>query len=719
MFKAKYLLLLSLPLVLGVLFSLLTPTAHTSALAISNFTNYVIDDAVFRDSNSMGSGAAGAQAIQNFLNSEGSGLAGFSDVENCGSPGGAHYSYYATYYACGQRASAAQIIYAVGQAYGISPRVILATLQKEQSLVTTPNPTASQLNCAMGYLSCTGASGFFNQVDNGTWQFKTDMELGSGNNWWGYTPASYPCNGATHLYNNALKGGNNVTFSDDNGTPYRNITLADMSTATLYCYTPYVYNNPNGSFGNPQFGTTGLYYSGSYNFVKSFVTWWGTTYTPQFQATFAGESGFPTLVQGQSAAAYLRYYNTGNQPWYDDVSAPQYGTYAVHLATSNPLNVGSPFSAFWPTRNRAAGTFAHVYESDGVTLAANQHVVMTGQMVEFDFSFSVSPSMTPGSYQEFFQPILEGSALWNMSGVAWIGVTVQPITFQAAYAGQSAYPTMIEGQQSSAYFRYRNTGNEPWYDDVSGAQYHTYPVHLGTSNPPNGASPFSAGWPTNNRATGTFAHVYESDGVTLAVNQHIAQPGQIVEFDFTFTTPGNLPAGYYQEFFQPILEGSIFWNMSGVAWSGVTVQQPTFQATYAGQSAYPTIARGQSSAAYFRYQNTGNEPWYDDVSAPQWGTYAVHLATSSPLNRASSFSGTWPTTNRATGTFAHVYLSDGVTLATNQHVALPGQIVEFDFTLSAPGGLTPGSYQEFFQPILEGSAFWNMNGVAWSRVTVT
>jgi len=426
MFKTRYFLLLSLPLVLGVLFSLLSPAVHTSALATSNFTDHLIDDSVFRDRNSMGTGAGGAQAIQNFLSAEGSGLAGFSDVENCGSTSGPHYSYYATYYACGQRASAAQIIYAAGQAYGINPRVILATLQKEQSLVTTPNPTAAQLNCAMGYLSCGSVSGFFNQVDNGTWQFKTDMELGSGNNWWGYTPASYPCNGATRLYNNALKGGNNITFSDDNGTPYRNITLANMSTATLYCYTPYVYNNPNGLFGKPQFGTTGLYYSGTYNFVNSFVTWWGSTYTSPFQASFAGQSGYPTIIRGNSTNSVLRYQNTGNQPWYDDVSAPQYNTYPVHLATSNPINNSSPFSAFWPTRNRATGTFAHVYQSDGVTLSADQHVAQQGQIVEFNFSFSVSPNMPTGFYTQFFQPVLEGSgSLWNMGGVAWFNMAVQ------------------------------------------------------------------------------------------------------------------------------------------------------------------------------------------------------------------------------------------------------------------------------------------------------
>src|SRR5665213_1546631 len=115
---------------LGLLF------AHPGGAAAQppyNYTNYLMDDAVFTAPNTMT-----AQDIQTFLQNEGSGLAGFSDIEDCGSPSGAHYAFYATYYACGQRPSAAQIIYSAAQAYGINPKAILATMEKEQSLVTTP-----------------------------------------------------------------------------------------------------------------------------------------------------------------------------------------------------------------------------------------------------------------------------------------------------------------------------------------------------------------------------------------------------------------------------------------------------------------------------------------------------------------------------------------------------------------------------------------------------
>jgi hypothetical protein len=242
-------------------------SSHVSAASL-NYTDHPMDDSLFRASFTMT-----AQDIQNFLVSKNSGLANFTDVEDCGSPSGGHYSFYATYYHCGTRQVAAQIIYDAAQAYGINPQAILATMQKEQSLITTPNPIASQINYAMGY-GCPDSggcsfAGFFNQVDNGTWQFRTDVELSSGRNYWGYTPASYPCNHSTRYYNNPLVPGQDVIFIDDYGTGYARFVIPNASTATLYCYTPHVFP-----------GSGQEYYSGSYWFVYYFAQWFGGSATP-------------------------------------------------------------------------------------------------------------------------------------------------------------------------------------------------------------------------------------------------------------------------------------------------------------------------------------------------------------------------------------------------------------------------------------------------------
>jgi hypothetical protein len=80
--------------------------------------------------------------------------------------------------AFGIERSAAEIIYNASQAYKINPKWILATLQKEQSLVTDTAPTQGDLDWAMGYAVCDSCSkddpalqkfkGFGAQVDRAT-----------------------------------------------------------------------------------------------------------------------------------------------------------------------------------------------------------------------------------------------------------------------------------------------------------------------------------------------------------------------------------------------------------------------------------------------------------------------------------------------------------------------------------------------------------------------
>ncbi len=405
MLKNKYLftLLLIFPI---MLFFTIIKIPKTYAQTQFNGTTYLISDSAFQ-----ASGTMTASQIQNFLVNEGSGLASFSTVENCSSTtvpadDSAGYS-------CGISEPASQIIYDAAQNYSINPEVILATLQKEQSLITTPNPTSSQLNYAMGY-GCPDSGncydpGFFAQIDNATWQFRYDIEAINGQNYQGYTASQYPCTGSPPTYYNApLITGNNITFYDDYGNAYATFVMPNAATATLYCYTPHVYP-----------GSSAEYFSGNYYFDYYFNLWF-----TQFSALYSSQSSYPTIVQGQTATAYIKYMNDGYSPWYDDISAPQYNTYPVHLATSNPINYSSPFSATWPANDRPSGTFAAVYNSNGTTLATNQHVAQPGQIVEFDFTFTAPSNLPPGYYQEYFQPILEGSTMWNMGGQAWLGVTV-------------------------------------------------------------------------------------------------------------------------------------------------------------------------------------------------------------------------------------------------------------------------------------------------------
>lgn len=88
----------------------------------------VITDANFRAKDSMSE-----EDVQRFLDAQPGALGGYSAPDHSG-----------------QRKSAARIIVEAAQAWNISPKVILATMQKEQSLIADATPSQNQLDWAMG-----------------------------------------------------------------------------------------------------------------------------------------------------------------------------------------------------------------------------------------------------------------------------------------------------------------------------------------------------------------------------------------------------------------------------------------------------------------------------------------------------------------------------------------------------------------------------------------
>jgi len=235
----------------------------------------IISDAVFFDALSMDAGA-----IQSFLNAKG------ASCSNGEMPCLKNYradtadqvrdSYCAGYRGAAQE-TAATIIAKVGVSCGISPRVLLVLLDKEQSLVSRTAPTTYAYEHATGMgcpdtASCNPAfAGFVSQVyfaarqyqkyrvDASSYRYKAGRV-----NTIGYAPA-------TAAYNNL----NNARC----GTV--DVRIANQATAGLYNYTPYV---PNQAALNAQLGTgddCSTY--GNRNFWNFFTSWFGST-----QSTGAG-----------------------------------------------------------------------------------------------------------------------------------------------------------------------------------------------------------------------------------------------------------------------------------------------------------------------------------------------------------------------------------------------------------------------------------------------
>src|ERR1039458_8100627 len=121
--KAKFLYILTISLLIFVALGIVSPKNVHAQSAYSN--SNLINDAVYLNSNSMNQ----AQ-IQLFLVSQDSYLASYSSYSGRDNA----------------NVLASQIIYEASQDYGINPQVIMATIQKEQSLITDPSPAQSQLD---------------------------------------------------------------------------------------------------------------------------------------------------------------------------------------------------------------------------------------------------------------------------------------------------------------------------------------------------------------------------------------------------------------------------------------------------------------------------------------------------------------------------------------------------------------------------------------------
>lgn len=175
----------------------------------------------------------------------------------------------------GVRKSASEIIHRVSQEFIISPKFILTKLQKEQSLVTDPDPVPNQYGWATGYAVCdscnvndSGVSrfkGFAKQIDSMARQFRQ-----------GYLP-DLEENGQTQT---GIAPGRPVMINGVEVTP------ANDATAAMYTYTPHlegnrnfwtIYNNwfdvadyPSGTLlRNVQDGTTWLVKFGRRRLIES------------------------------------------------------------------------------------------------------------------------------------------------------------------------------------------------------------------------------------------------------------------------------------------------------------------------------------------------------------------------------------------------------------------------------------------------------------------
>jgi len=160
----------------------------------------------------------------------------------------------------GGELTAAEIIDRVQRACGISAKVLLVTLQKEQSLVsgrTARAPSPEQLGAAMGArcpddAACDpGIAGFAEQVVQGA----TDLKS--------YSASLFMRQPGTHY----------IAYSPDPACGGADVQISNHATAALYNYTPY---QPNPAALAARWGTGDSCSAyGNRNFALYWALWFG------------------------------------------------------------------------------------------------------------------------------------------------------------------------------------------------------------------------------------------------------------------------------------------------------------------------------------------------------------------------------------------------------------------------------------------------------------
>lgn len=367
----------------------------------------IIDDAIFYNSGTMST-----SQVQDFLNAKvptcDTYHAKSSSPNDSGPPYTCLKNYsqstpsksansYCSAYTGGTK-SAARIIHDVGKACGVSQKVIIVLLQKEQSLITDTWPWDIQYKTATGY-GCPDSTGcdsqyygFFNQVYLAAKQFKRYRANPSG-------------------YNFRAGFTNSIQYNPNTACGSSDVYINNQATAGLYNYTPY---QPNQAALNNLYGTGNSCSAyGNRNFWRLFIDWFGSTKVNVASYAWSVVSKETFLDPGMTKKFTSKTTVEPNDKIYARIKAKNtgYSTWSqvfLRLGTYSPSDRNSIFEdSSWPDSHRPT----QLLES----------TVASGQIGTFEFILD-APAST-GGYKESFNAVAE-SRTWLNDGNADFSINV-------------------------------------------------------------------------------------------------------------------------------------------------------------------------------------------------------------------------------------------------------------------------------------------------------
>ncbi len=613
----------------------------SNALAYNN--NNVMDDGIFDNSSSMS-----ASDIDTWLNNNFGSTSCISTAHGFAAPDVTGYSASSGLFSFGGDVSAGTVIAHTAHVYGLNPRVILSTLQKEESLVSGASGCSTlRYSAAMGYncpdntvlsdysgfelysingspiTSVSGTCvqtqsghqpmvGFSRQVIVASWSLKFSEQRSEGNTSWDVQLTNYPNSG--NVWDNsddpstcysgpmtqgfrAVCSGGPTNFYDGSWTIDSTAIHIDTgATAALYRYTPHF-------SGNQSFDNIFQSWFGSVFDIYSWSVLSQNTYTDSSHTAWADSS---SLAPGQKVYAIVTARNTGDTTWSNS-------TNPVRLATTSPQDRTSSFcdmsdSPTWVSCNRAA--------------TMDEASVAPGGTATFEFWYKAPNA--GGTFNEHFSLVTDGLSWMNDPGLYFHTVVQSIYTWsivsQASFtdASKSVWAdssALTLGNKVYLVVKAKNTGNITWLN--SGAN----PTRLGVSNPQDRTSSFcdmsdSPTWVSCNRAA--------------TMDEASVAPGGTATFEFWYKPS---QTGTFREYFTPVVDGITWMNNLGLNYfttvnfdtSGTSTTLGTNQSLNSGQFLVSTDGRFK-----LIMQSDGNLVLYS-INRPLWSS----RTDGRPVTRAS------------------------------------------------------------------------------------
>ncbi|MEX0748991.1 MAG: hypothetical protein WD467_02155 [Candidatus Saccharimonadales bacterium] len=645
----------------------------------------IIDDTVFTNKNAMSE-----SQIQAFLEAKGSTC--LKDFRTLALYDDNNDGYGDEPYGRGNdnnKVLASKLIYQAAQIYDINPQVILATLEKEQRLITRNDCPSWRYNTALGY-GCpdtepcsVSAYGFTRQIDYGVWHFRgfyddnltyVPYSPGVRKVYFHPGPCRVPASGGgCDEYYGQYKNNPDINYCGST-----NVNIKNRATASLYSYTPY---QPNQASLDAFPGTGDRCSSyGNRNFWFFFTNWFGSTsgpfYTLESQTLPDGE-----IAYGEVVSVQFKIKNNSSLTWYSDGNLPQ-GQRAFRLMTTgykNTVFANTSDPAWMGTQNQVKMVEASV---------------APGQIATFNFTLKAP--------QQSLSHTIDMVLVHN--GVRVYTDTVMSVAVKSipdyAYETVSieAPRGILPGDGNFITVKLKNTGVETWHSDDNRPPG-VRPIRLAASGYRN--SPFA--YPRTSSAwLGTRNQI--------KLQEPKVAPGEVGTFRATIFAP-------YQEIkehehnFRLVLDGEKFIPGLNIP---VTISVPPIIPRYSivSTSGVPsTLSTGEQATFSVTVRNEGNMIWRNarrkvPSDDPAQGPLRdVRMLTWDPGYRNSAF---------ASSTWEWLGSKNQISAATK--IAGPGKNATYDITFTAPN--TPGQYVERFNLVLDGLVVFPNQGLSFP-ITVT